>query len=99
MNVNAMRKNSEATLARIAAAGKAKNFDEAQAWAAQEADARRCLELCDIYDAMTQEEKDRLAAIPTYKTDLREASDIRAKYGVSWKELETLRRMAWEVIA
>lgn len=98
MKSNAIRKNSESTLARIASASPAASFDEASALAAQERDARRALELCDIYDVMTADEKARLAAIPSYQRDLRAASDIRTKYSVSWSELDMLRRMAWEVL-
>lgn len=95
MNANAMRKNSESTLARIDNAGSAKSFSEAMALAAQKLDAERGLELCTIFESMTDEEKTLLASIPTHQSDLRVAREIKVKYNVSWTELDILRKMAW----
>lgn len=52
---------------------------------------RRVLELCDIYDRMTAEEKERLHASPLYSNDVRDLGDLRDSYGLSWNELRELR--------
>lgn len=51
------------------------------------AEAERTLELCDIYDQMTEEERARIHACPAFQQDLRCLADIREKYGLSWNEL------------
>lgn len=95
MKESAMRKNSQSTLDRLSCCGPAKSWDEAIGRVHSQMNAERCLELCKIFDQLSDEERERLAAIPAYKTDLREVGDIRNKYGVSWSELDQLRRMAW----
>lgn len=89
------RKQHEAVLESIATAEPPKSWDEKCGRIASEKDSRRCIELCDLFDSMTESEKARMAAIPAYQTDLRELADIRNKYNVSWNELAMLIRMTW----
>lgn len=95
MKESAMRKNANKAIDAESKRGPAKSWDEATGRVAASMAAKRNLELCDIFESMTDDERERLAAVPVCKTDLREVGDIRTKYGVSWKDLETLRRMAW----
>lgn len=41
--------------------------------------------------ALSEEEKKKLVAIPIYCNDLRSCKDIKEKYGLSWNELRTVR--------
>lgn len=69
---------------------------EAKAWAAAAAEkmhSEYMQKLQDVITAMTEEEKARLAAIPDYKTDISEVSDLKKKYNVSWNELRKIRDM------
>ena len=94
MKASAMRKNAMATIAADVNHGPAKSWDEVAGRTASTMAAARCIELCDIFDRLDKGERARLAAIPAYRTDLREVGDIRKKYGISWNELRMLRDMA-----
>lgn len=94
MRADAMRKNARLTIAANINRGPANSWDDAAGRTASTMAAYRCIELCDIFDRLDKDERARLAAIPVYKTDLREVGDIRKKYGISWNELRQLRDMA-----
>lgn len=53
-------------------------------------DAKRALELVNIYKQMKKEDRERLNSIPAYSTDWRPLADIKEAYGVSWNELKTM---------
>lgn len=44
----------------------------------------------ECYMKLTDEERARLAAVPSYQKDLRELKDIKDKYGVSWNDLRMM---------
>lgn len=94
MNPKGMRKTHEQALANLDALPKAKTWDEAMARTGCRMASERTIEVCDIFDRLTDEERARLAAIPIYRSDMREVADIKEKYSVSWNELRMLRGMA-----
>lgn len=101
MNLKGLRKNAQDLLDRYAA-----YMEEMAALTDEELEqmppapfdsgalinAERTLVLCDeIFPKITQEERDRINAIPAFKTDLREVKDIKDRYGLTWSELKLLR--------
>lgn len=60
-------------------------------------DAKRALNVvAPAAQALSEEEKKKLVAIPIYCNDLRSCKDIKEKYGLSWNELRTVRGFLWK---
>ena len=49
------------------------------------------LKFLEKVESMTDEEIERIKAIPIYKDDMREVKDIKDKYGFSWSQMKALR--------
>lgn len=53
--------------------------------------AKDQLKFLEKVESMTDEEIERIKAIPIYKDDMREVKDIKDKYEFSWSQMKALR--------
>lgn len=91
MNIEAMRRNAQATIDNYNKHCENKNSKEKYSAGAVVA-AERIIYICDnVFPKITAEEWDRIHAVPIYKQDMRACKDIKDKYGLSWNELRSLR--------
>lgn len=59
---------------------------------ANERNAKRMIEIVDIAEKMTEEEKAQIRAVPVYQNDVRCLKQIKTTYGLSWNEIRMLIR-------
>lgn len=70
-----------------------KRGDDWATWVfATERDSERILEIVDIAEKMTDDEKAQIRNTPVYKDDVRFLKPIKIKYNLSWNELKMLIR-------
>lgn len=70
---------------------KSKRGEDWASWAtATEINAKRMIEIVEIAERMTEEEKAQIRATPVYKDDVRFLKPIKEKYTLSWSEIKML---------
>lgn len=73
----------------------AKDWDEAYGMYRSKDLYQSRLKLCDIFDNLTDNEVKRLSEIPAYETNCVSVKDIKQKYGLSWSDIDFLRKLSW----
>lgn len=73
----------------------AKDWDEAYGMFRSKDLYQSRLKLCDIFDSLTDSEVKRLSEIPAYESNCISVKDIKLKYGLSWSDIDFLRKLSW----
>lgn len=70
-----------------------KRSDNWKSWAfCVEMNSKRMIEIVEITERMTEEEKVQIRETPVYQDDIRFLKPIKEKYELSWNELKMLIR-------
>lgn len=91
-----IRKNCIARLEEIEEnTAPAKDWDEAYGMFRSKDLYQSRLKLCDIFDRLSDNEVKRLSDIPAYESNCVSVKDIKLKYGLSWSDIDFLRKLSW----